>query len=849
MRRIDEQFDQQPQRAHGFASWIEAVFGLSDAGPSRLARLLSLQAKRGSTTVVAVAILLAAIHQVLAEDAFQQLQLEVFINDEPTKLIGSFTSVDGRRLGARGEELEEIGLSIGAAKVKDGFVVLEEIEGLTYRYDEPGQRIYLTITDSLRKGTMLDASPRREKPPAAGATFGGVLNYNLLGVSNGRFNWSTFGFAGLTASLDARAFSPFGTLSQSVIAPAIGAGVNGGNVLRLNTDFTYSDQNTLTTYRAGDVINGGLAWTRPIRIGGFQAQRNFGLRPDLVTVPLASASGSAAVPSTVDLYINNLKTFSHDVGIGPYSITNIPIVTGGGEARIVVRDAAGHETQSSLPFYASSSLLAPGLFDFSLEAGFPRFGFGTTLDAYIAKPVASGSWRQGISDWLTLESHAEGGAGLANAGIGAVASVGGFGVASLALAGSRSNFGVGLQSYASVETRIGPVSLTASSQMSHGAYQDLASLMGRFQSGGLQRVKTLFGLLQYDVAFANATSYPPLFLNYEPPKMINRLSVGTPLPFDNGSFSASYIDLREATGNTSRILSASYSRPLAFDATLSATVFTDFGARRNAGLYFSLSVPLGDQVTAASGFSTGQGGRNAIVGAQKPLGQEPGSYGWRFGAGEGGSAVTQAAASYRSPYGWAEAGVVRNRRGSTSATAQIDGAIATTGSDILFTNRIDDSFAVVETGAPNVAVLYENRPVGSTDSAGRLVLPNLRSYQSNKIAIDPRNLPVNADVASTQTVVAPAGRAGVRVNFGVETNNNVAILVLSTPDGKPIPAGSQGEIDGGQAFVVGYDGRAYVKGLARENALVVKTVSGTCRASFSYAGAANEQAVIPVTCR
>jgi outer membrane usher protein len=43
------------------------------------------------------------------------------------------------------------------------------------------------------------------------------------------------------------------------------------------------------TYRAGDTINGGLAWTRPIRIGGLQAQRNFGLRRFVITPPLPRA--------------------------------------------------------------------------------------------------------------------------------------------------------------------------------------------------------------------------------------------------------------------------------------------------------------------------------------------------------------------------------------------------------------------------------------------------------------------------------------------------------------------------------------------------------------------------------
>jgi outer membrane usher protein len=69
-----------------------------------------------------------------------------------------------------------------------------------------------------------------------------------------------------------------------------------------------------------------------------------------------------------------------------------------------------------VPFYTSPSLLAPRLSDFSPEAGFPRVGYATTVDAYVDRPVTSGSWRRGVFDWLTLESHAEAGGGLINGG-------------------------------------------------------------------------------------------------------------------------------------------------------------------------------------------------------------------------------------------------------------------------------------------------------------------------------------------------------------------------------------------------------------------------------------------------
>ncbi|KYB45530.1 hypothetical protein AB664_06960 [Brucella anthropi] len=61
-------------------------------------------------------------------------------------------------------------------------------------------------------------------------------------------------------------------------------------------------------------------------------------------MPLPELSGSAAVPSTVDVYVDNAQRASRSVPSGPFSITNLPIVTGSGMARLVVRDALGRET-------------------------------------------------------------------------------------------------------------------------------------------------------------------------------------------------------------------------------------------------------------------------------------------------------------------------------------------------------------------------------------------------------------------------------------------------------------------------------------------------------------------------
>jgi outer membrane usher protein len=406
-----------------------------------------------------------------------ELQLEVYVNDAPTHLIGSFTMVVGGRIAARRAELEEIGLKPHGHESPDTMIVLDELAGLSYRYAEANQQIFIAAPDELRAAKELAGTPAPKDEIALRSGYGGVLNYTLFSAGSGQWAPGSLLFSGSSATLDARVFSPFGTLSQSAILRT--AFNNRFDALRLDTAFSYSDRETLTTYRAGDAINGGLAWTRPIRIGGLQAQRSFGLRPDLVTLPLPSASGSAAVPSTVDVFVNNVRTSSQEVESGPYRISNLSATTGSGNARVVLRDASGRETVTDLPFYVSSKMLAPGLFDFSAEAGAPRLSYGTTADTYGKTFVASASGRRGVLDWLTLEGHAEAGAGLWNAGAGAVIRTGSFGVASGALAASDYGGKLGLQSYVAYETGIWGLTVQLSSQRSFGPYDDLASVTAR----------------------------------------------------------------------------------------------------------------------------------------------------------------------------------------------------------------------------------------------------------------------------------------------------------------------------------------------------------------------------------
>lgn len=771
--------------------------------------------------------------------ASTNLLLEVTVNGTPKHLVGNFVRSGDGRIGAAAKELEDIGVEPPGNPNAQSVVFLDAIPGVTFAYDDEKQTIAIKAPESQLAAQKIDAMAPRDAADDVKVQrdFGALLNYSIFGSGGHEFDAGKFNYNGASASLDSRMFTSVGTFSQTGILGNTTTSSAAGE--RLDTSWTYSTPATEMTYRAGDTISGGLAWTRPVRLGGLQVQRNFGLRPDLVTLPLPSVSGSAAVPSSVDVYVNSVKTFTQAVDTGPFLINNLPAVSGAGTATVVVRDASGREIESSLPFFVSAKLLKPGLFDFSAEAGLPRLNYGSKSFDYSKTPVGSASGRYGLTDWLTLEGHAEAAPRFGNGGVGFDIRTADLGVLTLAAAGSRFGSLNGGQLFAGYDMQLWGFTVSAASQRTFGGYRDIAAITAPnyLASASLNAISQATGLADY---FDFGSSLPD--------KKIDRISIGIPLVFDRSSINVSYASIAQADGQKSRIASTSYSHRAPFGATIFTTAFIDLADKKNMGLFAGISIPFGGDMFASTGVSRNSNGLNVVTQASKSVGQEPGSYGWNVTDLEGQTATRSAAASYRSSVAQVQAGVVQSGS-SVQGSAQIDGAFAFGAGNVFMSPRIDDAFAIVDAGAPNVGVEVENRPAGTTGSSGKMLVPNLHSFQKNKIVLDPTNLPLTATMDTTKEVVAPADGGLVVVDFGVRTDVKAALVTLVKPDGKPLAVGSKGLLNG-KSFIVGYDGIAYIDGLGDSNVVTVASEAANCSASFDYKMNGDKQVKIgPVTCQ
>ena len=93
-------------------------------------------------------------------------------------------------------------------------------------------------------------------------------------------------------------------------------------------------------------------------------------------------------------------------------------------------------------------------------------------------------------------------------------------------------------------------------------------------------------------------------------------------------------------------------------------------------------------------------------------------------------------------------------------------------------------------------------------------MSNLTPFASNQIEIDPKGLPVNVELKSTEQRVAPTSGAVVVVKFDTDNAGRAAIISAKASDGTPLPFGTEVfDADGNNVGTVAQAGRIIARGL------------------------------------
>lgn len=801
-------------------------------------RLSMCLGRRLCTVLLALASITIAIakqNASLAQDSPDlELQLAVVVNGHSIDKIGSFVE-RGKKLFVTRREWGDLGFKLpppaeGETVTDDTELAVESLPGISVRLDEKTQTLYVTAATAAMEPTLLSTAGTEETGKVRVTSgWGSVVNYDVTGTHVTATNAAE-------GSLDGRVFTPYGVASSSLNATS-SAGGTPGRVIRLDSTYSYSDPDTLQRTNVGDVVSGGLAWTRPVRLFAGQQTTDFSLRPDLVTTAVPTLAGQVAVPSSIDVLVNGVQLLSKDVQPGPFEIHQLPVVNGVDNVTMVVRDAAGNETIQNLPVYSSSLLLAPDLSNFSAEIGAVRLNYGDVSDDYHAL-AGIASYRYGLFDWVTIEGHAEAAASTrafggyhtpagGMAGGGAAFKIGSLGA--IAIDGAISDFGGrgGGLLYAAVEHTSSTFSISGAVQMASKGFGDVASAYGQ----PVPRMQIHAGV---SVPLGNLGSISISYVGIQRPANTVAQEFPTQTPQTVAGLAVPLL----TPANRVALLSATYSRPV-FNrkAYFYATGFHDLANVSSFGLTFGLSIPLGRRTSGnVTANSAGKGLSYGSVQVSQSA-STVGDFGYQVDESAGSPEQQMAEGDYKTP--WNYLSVAGDRTNGTSALrATAQGSVGYAGGDLFAANTINDSFAIVDTtGTPDVTVLQENREVGRTDSSGRLLVPDLRSFDNNRLAIDPTDVPVDTEIARTAQIVRPQDRSGVVVEFPIHKIRG-AVLVLVDEKGAPIPVGSSAVLAGDgrpPAAVVGYGGEVYATGLQPHDRVIVTRVGGQrCQAEFDY---------------
>ena len=688
----------------------------------------------------------------------QDLYLNIVLNQSTQSILGHFKQIGDDLLIDR-ETLQKLKFQSIISHMDDEvqFIKLNDIIGLHYVYNISEQIIEITATELLLNGneqilgyeTAKQAviRPEQNKP-------GIMFNYDVYAQHNQ--NNIT-----LSAWNELRLW-----------------GLSEGSIFSVSANHLYNDQDPdervqstiLDTYwqkdfqnkaislRIGDAQSRALDWTRSTRISGLKLSRNFELQPYQVTSPLESFKGSVLLPSSIDLLINGVKQSTSQAQPGQFNLQTVPSISGAGDAQLVITDLNGQQRIVNVSLFGTAQLLRQGLSDWDINFGVNKLNYALKSFKYDDDFVANGSYRYGLTQDTTIESHAEIAPDLQLAGLGLIHRL-------------PKTYGIfnGSYSYSQLNDQIGQHYVLGYQWSNRTFNFSLNHQQATDDFADIATIQDYAYIQKSDQAF---------------------LGVNTNYGQFGGSYARQQYDQSE---NEFLIFNWSYVFPSRQYLNLSMT--RDLGNQENS-FYLSLNIPLDRKTNAKASIQRDRDHTQYAVNARRTAVQDQPDWGWQADANftDQQNYMIQGQLQRQNDYGEWNVGIQNskaNGQNYTTSMASARGSVVMMDYDLFAMRQSLGSFAVVSTdGMQNVPVQLENRSVGKTNKKGLLLVKDLNAYQHNSVSIDALGLPYDYKIETTRIDAVPQNGAGVYINFPLYRIKTVQFTLLNNL-GQIFPMGSR----------------------------------------------------------
>ena len=656
-----------------------------------------------------------------------------------------------------------------------GFVRLKDLKeaGLAFEFDIGQMTLSFFPTADMRPSAHVSLSQNGDEAPAEQlarkASISGYLN--------------------LSGSVQYTEAS--GPSQPAVLAPTLGtsaairvldlvieneATLGGPGLTRQGTRAVYDDPANAVRYTAGDITPA----TQGIQTGGgflgVSIHKSYGkLQPQKNIRPTGQRSFRLERPSEVAIVVNGQVVRRLQMPPGDHDISELPLKAGENTLTLEITDDAGHRETLKFTVFYDHTLLAPGVSEWGLAAGYHSMTSLSGLKYSWRDPAVTGYYQQGITENLTATVHAQSTIASSVAGVMAVtpSALGRF---TAEVDGSLTADGLpggALSMFYTPDTLFKNWGLPGMAQLA-GQYKSSGFTPLFAANGSLGELFSLNGFYSvalpddYTVAISGALSAGA---EYSAPKLGAGVTLSKSIQPDwNGSVTLAYdsaptVSQSSTPGGWSLIGRVAW-KP----GRDSEVIFTQDGWNGKSTL------------GVASEGSAADGHYAVKADIQRDLTQAPAQDQTDLSASYSGARFDLSASRTRR--------VFESNGGLSSDVSQVSGATAIAFADehVAVGRPIADSFAILVPHGPadttTLQVPGEAFPRARSDSLSPALVSDLPSYSRSQLPIEAEDPPAGYDLGSGMFDARPDYKSGYALTVGSE--RGVMAIGSLEAEGKPL---------------------------------------------------------------
>ena len=648
--------------------------------------------------------------------------------------------------------------------------------------DVPGLRVHLESDDMVLR---IDADPavfeaqiindtRQVEAPDRGvpAVF---LGYNLFAERAGDMGETYSALVQAGSSLGRASFTSswLGTrIVDSQGTPSLGVDDEQSGWHRLDTALLLDFPEYTARLTVGDSVTGPGTLGDSVRFTGVHWATDYATRPGLTPFSLPVVNGTANVPSSIEIYVNNALVQRTNVDAGPFQLNDIPVPVGEGAVDIRMRDMMGQVQQLSVPYLVTPQIIAAGLTTVDLAAGVVREDYGIENFAY-GQSFLSGGILHGVNSDTTINAAAELLPDQFTARGGAAFRV------------SRN------------------VTLDLTPSVSHASGEGTG---GAVDAG----IDAAWPAATFGVHYTEATPEYVELGNLTPGERLHTqwaAQASTQLGH-LGSLALIYAWRRSYDAPTIAATTLSYNLSLRRFGAIGVFVSdTRSGGSTDVTGGVTFTHYLGKGVTASVTATEDNGASTVDVQVGKPAPPDAG-FGWEVAHARGATDTDGLRIDARSAYGTGSGEVDATNQGTLGILSWQGGFLWAGGRPWPAQTLLGPAALLVLPDLGGVEVLHDGQPVGRTDGEGRILVPALRPFEDNTITVVPEDIPLTAMLDSDKITVRPYSHGVVNAVMSVAANESrVFTLRLASGADGVVPPGAEVALNG-HTYPVGTQGIA-----------------------------------------